>query len=85
VDWPWLRRPVYESPIADQRVLKKRPGVPILLLDTSRRRAILVESTVEAFAAAADNKGALLRRSRTQYFILSRLAGASVGFGNLQS
>jgi nitrite transporter len=40
-----------------------------------------VESTVEAFAAAADKKGALLRRSRTQYFILSALAGAYVGFG----
>jgi nitrite transporter NirC len=40
-----------------------------------------VEATVQAFAAAADKKGALLRRSRKQFFILSALAGAYVGLG----
>jgi nitrite transporter len=40
-----------------------------------------LETTVEAFAAAADKKGALLRRSRAQYFIASALAGAYIGFG----
>jgi nitrite transporter len=40
-----------------------------------------VETTVEAFAAAADKKGSLLKRSRTQYFIASALAGAYIGFG----
>jgi nitrite transporter NirC len=40
-----------------------------------------VQATVEAFAAAADNKSALLRRSPMQYFILSALAGAYIGLG----
>ena len=40
-----------------------------------------MEATVEAFAAAADNKGTLLRQSRRKYFILSALAGAYVGLG----
>ena len=40
-----------------------------------------METTVEAFAAAADKKRSLLGRSRTQFFIASALAGAYIGFG----
>jgi nitrite transporter NirC len=53
--------------------------MPILHPHT-RKASELVENAVEEFAVAADKKGSVLKRSRTQYFIASALAGAYIGF-----